>query len=166
MSPIPKQNPIDTALGAHTDFGSVTILFNQVWGLQVLMPDGEWSYVRPLSGHAIVNLGDSMVKFSDGLIKSNIHRVITPPGLSSEVDRYSVVYFSRAGNDVPMRSLMKNGHEQPNEDIVLTAQEWIAKRVKNLQMANYKDEATYEMGRGTEGHREYDIVERDCCSTK
>jgi len=45
-----------TALGEHTDFGSVTILHNRLGGLQVRPPGGEWCYVRPLKGHAVVNL--------------------------------------------------------------------------------------------------------------
>jgi hypothetical protein len=72
-------------------------------------------------------------------------------------DRYSIVYFSRPENDVQMKSLVNDGKEQQDEDPVLTAKEWIAKRVKNLQTANYKDEETYEMSRGTEGHREANV---------
>lgn len=52
------------ALGEHTDFGSVTVLFNRLGGLQVLPPGTEeWAYVKPLNGHCVVNLGDAMVKF-------------------------------------------------------------------------------------------------------
>jgi isopenicillin N synthase-like dioxygenase len=147
----------DVAFGAHTDFGSITILFNRLGGLQVLAPNGEWLSVQPLPGHAIVNLGDAMVKFSDGLLKSNIHRVVTMPGLSEVVDRYSVVYFSRPENGILMKSLMNDGKEEQSKDPVLTAQEWIARRVKNYQIINYKDESTYDMSRGTEGHRETDV---------
>jgi isopenicillin N synthase-like dioxygenase len=154
MHPIQNQSSPDVALVAHTDFGSITILFNRLWGLQVLAPTGEWLYVRPLPGHAIVNLGDSMVKLSNGILRSNIHRVITMPGLSEVTDRYSIVYFSRPENDVQMKSLVNDEKEQQAEDPVLTAKEWIARRVKNLQTANYKDEETYEISRGTEGHRE------------
>jgi hypothetical protein len=53
-----------------------------------------------------------------------------------------------------MKSLVNDGKEQQYEDHVFTAQEWIARRVKNLQTENYKDKDTYEMSRGTEGHRE------------
>jgi len=157
LYPTGKECSPDVALGAHTDFGSVTILFNQLWGLQVLAPSGEWLYVRPLLGHAIVNLGDSMVKFSDGIIKSNIHRVIRMPRLREETDRYSVVYFARPENNVQMKSLMNNGNEKQGEEHVFTAQEWIARRVKNFQTVNYKDEKTYEMSRGTEEQREPDV---------
>src|SRR5215471_17061948 len=90
------------ALGPHTDFGSVTVLFNMVGGLQILPPgrDAEWCYVRPLPGHAIINLGDSMVKFTNCLLRSNIHRVMSPPGLQADTTRYSLVYFSRPEDGV------------------------------------------------------------------
>ncbi|PLN86017.1 Clavaminate synthase-like protein [Aspergillus taichungensis] len=102
--------PIDdrrTAMGEHTDFGSVTILFNRIGGLQVLPPGehAEWLYVRPLPGHAIINLGDAMVKFTNGLLRSNIHRVVSPPGDQADSTRYSLVYFSRPEDSVMLRRL-------------------------------------------------------------
>jgi hypothetical protein len=51
------------APGEHTDFGSVTVLFNHMGGLQVLNPDSkEWKYVKPEPGCAVINLGDAIVK--------------------------------------------------------------------------------------------------------
>lgn len=94
--PQPKEDR-RTALGEHTDFGSVTVLFNRLGGLQVLPPgrDAQWCYVKPLDGHAIINLGDAMVKFTNGLLRSNIHRVSAPPGDQAEYNRFSLVYFNR-----------------------------------------------------------------------
>ncbi|XMA19282.1 hypothetical protein WAI453_012073 [Rhynchosporium graminicola] len=51
-----------TVLGKHTDFGSITILFNRLGDLQILLPppltpaveDPQWTYVKPLPGHFIV----------------------------------------------------------------------------------------------------------------
>ncbi|KAL4779212.1 hypothetical protein BJX76DRAFT_365460 [Aspergillus varians] len=96
-----------TALGEYTDFGKVSVLFNRLGGLQVLPPglDAEWQYVRPLPGHAIVNLGDAMVKLTNGLFRSNIHRVVSPPGEQADSTRYSLTYFSRPEDDVPLRRL-------------------------------------------------------------
>jgi isopenicillin N synthase-like dioxygenase len=72
----PKEEQMDAmqaALGEHTDFGSVTVLFNRLGGLQVLPPgEDEWRFVRPLRGHCVVNLGDAMVKFSEGVLRSNV----------------------------------------------------------------------------------------------
>ncbi|KAL6233027.1 hypothetical protein BDW75DRAFT_232321 [Aspergillus navahoensis] len=123
-----------TALGEHTDFGSVTILFNRLGGLQVLPPgaDAEWQYVRPLPGHAIVNLGDAMVKFTNGLLRSNIHRVVSPPGEQADSTRYSLVYFSRPEDDVPLRRLegssripkLVNGIEEEP----ISSKDWIIRR--------------------------------------
>ncbi|CAF3922985.1 unnamed protein product [Adineta steineri] len=157
MHPVQTQDIPDVAFGAHTDFGSVTILFNRLGGLQVLAQNGEWFNVEPLSGHAIVNLGDAMVKLTGGIMKSNIHRVVTPPELNEIVDRYSIVYFSRPENDIPMKSLLSSEKEEQTDEHVFTAQEWIARRVKNFQTENYKNEETYEKSRGTENNREVNV---------
>ncbi|RDW70929.1 putative oxidoreductase, 2OG-Fe(II) oxygenase family [Aspergillus mulundensis] len=123
-----------TALGEHTDFGSVTILFNRLGGLQVLPPgpDAEWQYVRPLPGHAIVNLGDAMVKFTNGLLRSNIHRVVSPPGEQADLTRYSLVYFSRPEDDVPLRRLEGSSRIPDLEDGVveeaIKSKDWIIRR--------------------------------------
>jgi isopenicillin N synthase-like dioxygenase len=103
-APPQPQNDLRIAMGEHTDFGSVTILFNRVGGLQVLLPHSqEWSYVKPLPGHCIVNLGDAMVRFTNGLLRSNLHRVVAPPGEQVGWTRYAVVYFARPGDEVPLR---------------------------------------------------------------
>jgi isopenicillin N synthase-like dioxygenase len=52
-------------LPSHTDFGSETVLFNWLGGLQIEdrregMGD-EWVWVRPLAGHAVVNLGELLL---------------------------------------------------------------------------------------------------------
>lgn len=156
MHPTHSRNSPDVSLGAHTDFGSLTILFNRLYGLQVLTDNEGWLYVPPLPGHAIVNLGDAMVKLSGNRLRSNTHRVVTAPGLKQVTDRYSVVYFSRPENNVLMKNLMndENGKNEENEPRCLTAQEWIAQRVKHAQKANFLDEKTYELSRGTEGNRE------------
>jgi len=153
MYPTENQDSSDVSFGAHTDYGSITILFNRLYGLQVLTTNKEWLYVPPLPGHAVVNFGDAMVKLTGGYLKSNIHRVVTAPGLSKVTDRYSVVYFARPENNVLMKSLL-NDEEDDDNNHVLTAQEWGVKRVKYFQTENYLDEGTYEMSRGTEWNRE------------
>jgi isopenicillin N synthase-like dioxygenase len=94
----------------HTDYGSVTILFSILGGLQVL-PEGEeavednWQWVKPVGGCAIVNLGDAMVKFTNGLLKSPMHRVTYAPGDQSRLTRYSLAYFVRPEDTCVMKDL-------------------------------------------------------------
>lgn len=44
-----------------------------------------------------------MVKFTNGLLRSNLHRVVAPPGEQVSCTRYAVVYFARPGDEVPLR---------------------------------------------------------------
>ena len=93
--------------GEHTDFGSLTLVFNRPRGLQILPPGKyhEWCYVRPLPGHAVVNFGDAMAKFSNRMLHSNIHRIMSPPGAQAKVARHSLVYLARPENEVILKRL-------------------------------------------------------------
>ncbi|KAL5051949.1 hypothetical protein BDW71DRAFT_202090 [Aspergillus fruticulosus] len=143
-----------TALGEHTDFGSVTVLFNRLGGLQVLPPgaDAEWQYVRPLPGHAIVNLGDAMVKFTNGLLRSNIHRVVSPPGEQADSTRYSLVYFSRPEDDVPLRRLEGSSRipklEEGVVEEIINSKDWIIRRALGRRVD--VPDIEYDKSAGTE----------------
>lgn len=83
------ETPITTY--AHTDFGSVTLLFNWLGGLQIEnRATDQWEWVRPVPGHAIYNMGDAMVEFSGGRLNSGKHRVLAAPGEQARLERYSV----------------------------------------------------------------------------
>ncbi|EXK36514.1 hypothetical protein FOMG_09686 [Fusarium oxysporum f. sp. melonis 26406] len=130
-------------LASHTDFGSITVLFNWVGGLQIQSHDpakqGEWAFVRPIPGHAIINLGDAMVKFSNGRLKSGKHRVVPLPGPQGRLDRYSLVYFVRPADDVLMEPVEQYKDEsvvavggKVGEERVYTAGEWLSRRLKQM----------------------------------
>ncbi|KAJ5159902.1 uncharacterized protein N7482_006906 [Penicillium canariense] len=144
-----------TALGQHTDFGSVTVLFNRLGGLQVLPPgaEAEWVYVRPLPGHAIINLGDAMVKFTNGLFRSNIHRVAAPPGIQGDSTRYSLVYFARPEDNVMLRRLEGSDLIPPiEEDQVeeaINSKDWIIRRALGRRVDLVKN-VDYDKSAGTE----------------
>jgi hypothetical protein len=114
-------------------------------------------YVKPLRGHCIVNLGDAMVKFSGGLLRSNVHRVVSPPGEQAGETRYSVVYFSRPGNEVELRRL-EGGVIPVGEGVegeVMSAKDWIKLQAMRLRKVdgNMGEEERRrlweESGRGT-----------------
>lgn len=150
--------PVDdrrVALGQHTDFGSVTVLFNRIGGLQILPPGtgSEWCYVRPLPGHAIINLGDALVKFTNGLLRSNIHRVVSPPGPQADTTRYSLVYFSRPEEDVFLKRLEGSTRIPPlPEDVVeeeIRSKDWIIRRGLGNRV-DLHQKIDYEKNMGTE----------------
>jgi isopenicillin N synthase-like dioxygenase len=145
--PLVAADPRGVGLPSHTDFGSVTLLFNWLGGLQIESrhPDrpGEWEHVRPLEGHAVVNLGDAMVKFTNGALKSAKHRVVPAPGEQGMLQRISIVYFVRPHDAALMKPVAKfetgkhvkvGGKVSVGDDEgrVYTAGEWMTKRALQL----------------------------------
>ena len=144
---LPNKNESDAVgLASHTDFGSVTVLFNWLGGLQIQSRDpnrnGEWDFVKPIRGHAIINLGDAMVVFTNGELKSAKHRVVPAPGKQAAVDRYSLVYFVRPADDVIMKPIdscdtsngpvQVAGKLQVEKDEVYNAAQWMIKRAVQM----------------------------------
>lgn len=141
-------------LQPHTDWGTLTLLFNALGGLQLYLPetvDAEnsgWRWIKPEPGTAIVNLGDAMVAWSDGEFKSAIHRVVQPPGDQSTWARYSLAYFSRPDNDVLLRPLGRKQLSSNNEGFPCFA-EWAERRARAGIADTYKEE-NWEKGQGME----------------
>ncbi|KAG8219208.1 hypothetical protein J3R82DRAFT_26 [Butyriboletus roseoflavus] len=159
--PMPGKAVADKAtLGAHTDFGSLSFLHNRLGGLQVIPPGHtEWLYVKPLPGHAVCNIGDALSVFSGGILQSNIHRVVPPPGIQGEHERWSLVFFTRPGNSKVLRALVEDSpliadavQKHPGRDFETgsTAAEWFARRVKYQRINNRKGPETWAASRGTE----------------
>ena len=100
-----ERNKGQVRAGAHTDYGSVTLLWQDGrGGLQVQSDNDEWKDVTPVEGTVVVNAGDLLARWSNGLIKSTKHRVVEPPtklaeGIDEYPARYSVVYFCNPDYD-------------------------------------------------------------------
>jgi isopenicillin N synthase-like dioxygenase len=108
--PTPELQDSSITLGGHTDIGTMTLLFNVIGGLQVLPAGnenvlGNWRYIRPRPGCAIINVGDTTVEWTGGLLRSSLHRVIRAPGEQGTVPRQSVAYLVRPCHSASMSRL-------------------------------------------------------------
>ncbi len=108
--PDQKEEPLPGQLryGAHSDYGSLTILLqdNAPGGLQVSRDDGSWTDVRPIPGSFIINIGDLMARWTNDRWRSTLHRVANPPrDASGSTRRMSVAFFSGTNDDAMIECL-------------------------------------------------------------
>ncbi len=96
------ENADSLRAGAHTDYGTLTILrTDQVPGLEIAGPDGDWITVEPMPDTYVVNLGDSIARWTNDRWRSTMHRVTT-------VDpnpRQSMAFFHNANWDATIECL-------------------------------------------------------------
>lgn len=60
-----------------------------------MSPSGDWMQAPPVPGGLVVNIGDMMMRWTNGLYESTMHRVINRTG----EERYSVPLFFGINND-------------------------------------------------------------------
>ncbi|KAK3192892.1 hypothetical protein K4F52_001249 [Lecanicillium sp. MT-2017a] len=90
-APQPVRDERQFGVADHTDFGCVTILLQEVGtaGLEVWYPPTEtWIPVPPKQDAYVINISDTMDRYTNGYYRSARHRVLT-----TDKDRYSVAFF-------------------------------------------------------------------------
>lgn len=99
--PLPDQG----WLGAHTDYGIVTVLHaDPVPGLELLTLDGRWEGVIAEPGAFIVNLGDLLAEWTNDRWRSTVHRVVPPP-VGGVARRRSIAFFLDGNHDALVECL-------------------------------------------------------------
>ncbi|KAL0489688.1 iron/ascorbate oxidoreductase [Acrasis kona] len=108
LSNYPKDgvDKIHLGAGEHTDYGCITILLQDLSssGLQIKHKD-EWINVPPMKNKLVVNVGDAMEMWTNGLYKATTHRVVLTQSNSSN-PRYSIPVFFEPNYEVPMKSMI------------------------------------------------------------
>jgi isopenicillin N synthase-like dioxygenase len=155
LSASPDYRPdVDIRAGAHSDYGSLTLLFQRPSqpGLEVLTPSGAWVPVPVFppgtendpSPPILVNIGDLLSYWTNGLLRSTVHRVIFPKkqdGTLGTDDRYSMAFFCHPANEtkldpVPSARVKERGSGEVQEGTegtegrVITALEHLHNKLK------------------------------------
>jgi isopenicillin N synthase-like dioxygenase len=98
--------PDQVGMGAHTDYGIVTVLWaDAVPGLEILGADGAWYPVQPAPGALLVNLGDALARWTNDQWISTMHRVAAPRVDGVLVPRRSAAYFHDGNVDAVIAPL-------------------------------------------------------------
>lgn len=91
--------------GAHTDYGSLTLLrTDDVPGLQVKPRGRDWCDVPHVPGAFIVNIGDCLMRWSNNIYVSTPHRVLVP-----KAKRTSIAFFLDPNPDSVVQALPGTG---------------------------------------------------------
>ncbi|MBD1921704.1 isopenicillin N synthase family oxygenase [Microcoleus sp. FACHB-831] len=100
--PLPGQ----VRAGEHTDYGTITLLFqDDVGGLEVCTAEGEWIAAPSIPGTIVVNTGDLMQRWTNHIFCSTKHRVMVPGDGKKERSRYSIAFFCHPNNDTQISCL-------------------------------------------------------------
>jgi isopenicillin N synthase-like dioxygenase len=145
----------DIRAGAHSDYGTITLLFQRPGqpGLEILTSSRSdeqeiWSPVpvNPTNEPEVpilVNVGDLLNYWTNGLLKSAVHRVIFPKDGKGQ-DRYSMAYFLHPVDQArlePVPSALVQGLEDENDGKVITAKEHLEERLKATYANKLRGEA-------------------------
>jgi len=120
--------------GAHTDYGTLTVLFqDSAGGLQVQNLEGEWIDAPPIPGSVVINTGDLMARWSNDVFKSTPHRVVPRPAAMKN-GRQSIAFFSDPDPDVMIETFPSCvSEEQPAKYPPISAGEHIRQRIMASQ---------------------------------
>lgn len=132
-----------TRIAEHTDFGSLTLLFqDSTGGLQVENQDQHGTFHDVISSantDIIINIGDSLQRLTNDTFRAACHRVTYPPSVKAGDDkvipeRYSVAYFGKPNRDaslLPLKEFITAATPcRYHEDV--TAWEWNNRRIEKL----------------------------------
>ncbi|MGA2393529.1 MAG: 2OG-Fe(II) oxygenase family protein [Candidatus Lustribacter sp.] len=123
-------------VGSHTDFGTMTLLFQDPsGGLEVLAADDRWLSAPSIPNTILVNIGDLMQQWTNLEFRSTQHRVAVPSDARVRQSRYSIAFFCEPNNETEVACLPgAKGSERPRFEPVL-AGDYLRGRLNNTLIA-------------------------------
>ena len=98
--------PDQIRAGEHSDYGSITLLFqDDVGGLEVQSLSGEWLSAPCIPDTVLVNTGDLMQRWTNDIFRSTKHRVGVPTGDRIHRSRYSIAFFCHPDMDAEIKCI-------------------------------------------------------------
>ena len=101
-------------VGAHTDYGLLTILSqDDIGGLQIRYGD-RWLDVPPIHGAFVCNIGDMLERLTSGRYTSALHRVVNRTSRA----RLSMPFFFDPAFDAELSAIPNVGPNSPRPEII------------------------------------------------
>lgn len=103
--------PGQVRCGEHSDYGSITLLFqDDVGGLEVKPVGADYIPATPIPGTVLVNLGDLMQRWTADKLVATKHRVLIPEEeVMLSKGRQSIAFFIHPDDDVIIKCLDGSG---------------------------------------------------------
>jgi len=116
--------------GAHTDYGTLTLLYqDDSGGLEVQKDNGQWIPAPPVPGTIVVNTGDLLSRWTNDQYRSTPHRVQVRPA-AAQAGRLSIAFFSDPDPDVLVETLAScQSQAHPSKYPPITAREHIEQKI-------------------------------------
>ncbi|KAH8651371.1 hypothetical protein BX600DRAFT_502104 [Xylariales sp. PMI_506] len=132
-----------TRIAEHTDFGTITMLFQDSTGGLQVEDQTQLGTFRDVStggpAEMILNIGDSLQRLTNDTFRAACHRVTYPPTIKGDDDdellpeRYSVAYFAKPNRNaslLPLKEFITDATPCHYDDI--TSWEWNNLRIQAL----------------------------------
>ena len=120
--------------GAHEDINTITLLLGaEEAGLELLTRDGRWIPVSPKKGELVVNIGDMLLRLTNGRLRSTSHRVVNPAPDRARHARYSMPFFLHFRPDFVIEALPGTVAEGPKWPPI-SAHDYLTERLREIKL--------------------------------
>jgi isopenicillin N synthase-like dioxygenase len=133
-SDAPDPTPGQMRMGAHSDYGILTVLLaDDAPGLQIFR-NGRWHDVVTARGTFVCNIGDMLQRWTNDRWNSTLHRVVPPRGERGRTDgparRRALARFLDCPPDIVVECIDScNGPDDPPRFDPVLAGDWLRAKI-------------------------------------